>query len=570
MAQQQEREERAEEQGTVPQPGPRPRRWSRDLLAKILLWAVIAAPALFAVLEVARSPKLNSVDYWVVLGMTTSDGALQVDKLFELYHEHPVLLVAVLFWLDAKLFDGTNQPLGVLSLLLAGAMLAALWRMLPARLTGNARLAVIGALSALVFSSAATEYFGFGMMGVQWLIALAPAVTALAFAHHGRTIPAILFAGIASLGHGVAFPVWIALAVVAWLRRDGRWRILLPLGIGVAVFAVWRLVPQQVGYAQAGIAGPDTHLGAALTTFGQIWSYSSVDLALLTGALVIGAYGVLSARSVRERLGTAAPGTMSSAEDAGWVGLVVHLVLASIMIGISRGGMANNGGLAPRYAGIALLGAAALVVLLSGRGPRAIRARMVPVALVIALVTYAVGSTSASAARSRYPDQPVLAVAMRVDATSVISELYGYPNLNERLRRMSVYPFTEDFTLGCGGPELDDRIDMASVPALPEVSPDRKTMGAVDEDAVVGDRQLNGWAIIEGRRADCVLVVDGSGTVVGGGTVGVPRQDVTTFTNASGRSGFRAVAAPDVENGTVLVMKDGKTYRVALAGKPPE
>lgn len=171
------------------------------------------------------------------------NGTLELDKLLHLYHEHPIVLVGIFFLLDAKLFAGSSTPLGLLNWLLALGMFASLASMLPSKLSGLRRLGVLAGLSALVFSSAATEYFGDGMMGVQWLLGIAPAVAAVAFAHRGRLVPAVLLAAFGSLGHGVAFPVWIALAVVFWLRRDPKWKIATPLGFGLLVFIVWRLAP---------------------------------------------------------------------------------------------------------------------------------------------------------------------------------------------------------------------------------------------------------------------------------------------------------------------------------------
>jgi hypothetical protein len=41
------------------------------------------------------------------------------------------------------------------------------------------------------------------------------------------------------LSFGVAFPVWFALAFLAWLRRDPLWKVLVPLAIGGAGVLIW-------------------------------------------------------------------------------------------------------------------------------------------------------------------------------------------------------------------------------------------------------------------------------------------------------------------------------------------
>src|SRR2546421_12879197 len=186
---------------------PSARRWRFPTEASLLVLA--AVPIVLALAEAIRSPRLNFNDFWLVIGLTTTpDGALDPSKITTLYNGHPIETVSLVFWLDAKLFAGTNWSLGVLSVLLAAVIFAALWTMLPARLTGSTRVAVLVALSALVFSSAAMTYFGIGMLGVQWLLGLAPSVVAIAYAHRGRTIQAGLFGTLASGGHGSRLPAW--------------------------------------------------------------------------------------------------------------------------------------------------------------------------------------------------------------------------------------------------------------------------------------------------------------------------------------------------------------------------
>src|SRR5947207_10764715 len=145
------------------------RRLRPSSLIPAALWTLAGLPIVLALAEAIRSPRLNFNDFWLVIGLTTNPtGTLDPSKITTLYNGHPIETVSLVFWLDAKLFAGTNRSLGVLSVLLAIAILVALWTMLPARLTGTPRAAVLVALSALVFSSAAMTYFGIGMLGVQW------------------------------------------------------------------------------------------------------------------------------------------------------------------------------------------------------------------------------------------------------------------------------------------------------------------------------------------------------------------------------------------------------------------
>jgi hypothetical protein len=545
----------------------RPPAARRRAFARPALLALAGLPAVLAIAEALRSPKLNFNDFWLVLGLTTSpSGTFEPARTLTLYNGHPIELVSVMFWLDAKFFAGSNVTLGLVSVLLAAGILAALWTMLPARLTGIERAAVLAALSALVFSSAAFCYFGVGMMGVQWLLGLGPAVVAMAFAQRGRTAPAVLFAALASLGHGSALPVWAALTLIAWLRRDRWWRVATLAAFGVLALVLWLVAPASTGYQKPALIGAESLLGTMLATLGKVWSAGSFDLAVLAGALTLGVLAALGWPAVRQRL---RPSPVPVGE-AGWFGLAVHMALAAAMIGLGRSGYGVTEGLASRYVAISLLFTCALLVLVVTRAPLPVRLRLVPIALIVALASYGLGSTNAADTRRQYPVTPTLAVAMRVDATKVISQLYGYPGYLDVLRSMRVYPFSRDFSLGCGGPELGDRVDLARAVNLPGPGNGRTTLGYVETASdVAGDTLLEGYAMIKGQQADCVLVVDLDGTVVGGGSVGLPRKDILTLAWGTGRSGWQVVAGPDTKAGAILVKYRGTYYRVGEGNRPP-
>lgn len=533
----------------------------------VALWILVVLPVGLAVAEAIRSPRLNFNDFWYVLGnATTPTGALVPAQLFHLYDGQPAVLPTLVFWLDAKLFGGANWVLGLFSVVLAIVLLAALWSMLPARLTGARRVAVLAALSALVFSSAATEYFGIGMMGTWWLLGMSGTAIALTLAHRGATVPAVVVGLLACLSHGDALPVWAGLALIAWLRRDRLWRALLPIGVGAGVGAAWLLAPQPPSYPPPAILGADSYLSTGLKSLGQIWSADSTDLAILAGAVTGAVLATMLAGAARRRWAgpSAAPDPDFLAEDAGWLGVAVHILLVAVILGISRGRLGNTETLAPRYAAVAILGTAAVLVLVAVRGPGQLRTRIVPIALLIGIASYGVGTSWATVTRNRYPTQPALAVAMRIDADGVITSLLAYPRYLPVLRAMHVYPFTPDFTLGCHGPELGSHVDLAAARPLspPGSGP---TSGTVESASTDGDTEITGWAMVHGQTPDCVLVTDQRGTVVGGGAIGIPRPDVVQIESGTGRAGWLAVARPGTTNNVVLVMSGGVTYRIVAA-----
>ncbi|MFE6609781.1 hypothetical protein [Amycolatopsis sp. NPDC057786] len=545
----------------------RPRAARSPHPGAVALWLLLLTPIVLALAEAVRSPRMNYWDFWRVIGITTdANGSLDPATFTELYNEHPVVLVAMLFWADAKLFAGSNAALGIATFVLALATYLALWRMLPEKPTGLPRLAVLTALSLLVFSSAGTDYYGAGWMGIQWFAGIAPAVVAIAFAHRGHTVPATILAVVASLGHGAAFPVWIALALIAWLRRDRPWKVLLPLVLGLGVLILWRLATSNEPGSPPAILGADTYFGSVVTVLGRTWAASTADTAMVCGVAMLVAIGLAVTDAVKRR-GTA-PEQTDQVNDAGWVGLGLHMALAAVLIGLGRGRYSNIEGLSARYAIIGLLAVGALLVLLAVRAQGRVQRYLVPIALVVGLGTYAVGSSSAYLLRKDYPTQPVLAVAMQTGAASVVKKMNAYPEFLPKYRLLGVYPFTPDFTLGCGagGPELGSRIDVAATPVITAAPNAERTAGFIESPAVTGDTTLTGWAFLGGEQPDCVLVTDAAGTVVGGGAVGLPRRDVATeFGTITGRAGWEAVARPGLKDGLVFASREGRLYRLSPA-----
>lgn len=132
---------------------------------------------------------------------------------------------------------------------------------------------------------------------------------------------------------------------------------------------------------------------------------------------------------------------------------------------------------------------------------------------------------------------------MQTGAKAVIGRMWATADFFEQERTMKIYPFTDDFTLGCGsgGPELGSRLDLAKTTELPGLVCGNSTAGAVDTAPVVGDKQINGWAMIKGEQAKCVLMVSPEGVVVGGERLACPDP---TSTPSSTRRPAAPVSKP--------------------------
>ncbi|WP_422647152.1 hypothetical protein [Actinoalloteichus caeruleus] len=557
------------------QPGGGPRA------AVIALLVLAALPVLFILVEVFRAPPMHYGDYWTILSkVIDGTGALAPAGLFELYNQHPIVVTGLLFYVDAVLFGGSNQLVGVLNVVASVAMLGALWTMLPRRLPATLRAGLLATFSLLLFSPAILEFYAMSMSGAHWLSGFAPAVLALAAAHRGRTVAAVLLALLGSLGHGAAFPVWLAIALVAWLRRDAAWRIWTPLVALGAVVVAFLTMPGGSSVPPADAPAIDVYLMLISATMGQIFAIQSVDLATLAGLAGLVGVAVSVTVVVRARL-AAAPPTASgevttgtpgrrAAESAGWVGLALHAALVAAMVGSSRVSLGVDIGQSARYAIIPALTWIALVTLFVLLRPRVPVPRAVALATALGVVAFVAGSTQGQKVRNELRAVPLLAVAAQVGAHETLVGLKMNPDDVPAFAATGAYPFHDGFTLGCGGPELGDRVDLASVRELAHPEDDTETAGYLETGPVEGDAEISGWALVDGVRADCVLVVDTSGTVIGGGMTGLNRPDlVDNLPTSEPGAGFQAVAAAGLLEGRVLVARGGSLYEV-VAGTDDE
>lgn len=132
---------------------------------------------------------------------------------------------------------------------------------------------------------------------------------------------------------------------------------------------------------------------------------------------------------------------------------------------------------------------------------------------------------------------------------------------------MDHYPFTDDFTLGCDGPELGsrlDREDMAPMPAADRTSPTDPS-GFVDTAEDRGEATLiRGWVVGPDDPVRCVVYIDGTGTVTGGGQDHLPRRDVAAELNwVPADVGFSVIAPRDPEGRLVVVLDSGRLLWLA-------
>ncbi|HKN56608.1 MAG TPA: DUF2079 domain-containing protein [Amycolatopsis sp.] len=529
-----------------------PRRPGRTGLTA--LWIFAAIPASLALLAAIRAPRMHVLlDYWHVLAKITDDhGNLLLGQVFTYHLDQPFVVPSLLFWADAAWFGGDNRVLTVLSVLLAAGIVLALHTMLPASLSPAVKTATTAGFSWLLLTSHATELWVQGTNGISWLPAVFFCVVALACAHRGRHRLAIIAAALGCLSFGAALPIWFALALIAWLRRDSVTAVVMPAALGFAVLGFWFLTkpagPQSLATSAV---DPDGRLSVVAAALGGLWSANLAALAIIAGAATSGALALLSARSVLDR----------RIGDAGWLGLAGYALAVAILLGLGRttaqlpGG---NVGLVSRYALAAALATSAALALLVAHRPQWPFRYVVAGVIAVSLATHAIGGVKADQVRRDYAPLALSAVALRVDSPAALDALRIQRAAAPAARALHAYPFTAEFSLGCPRLELGSQVDMAAATPMPGPATTGTTRGAVDPAT---GPILTGWATIDGTTPDCLLVADGTGTIVGGGIVGLPRGAAQPMSTPDGAA-WQAVAAPNVTAPVVLAVKGARFYRL--------
>ncbi|MCA1655166.1 MAG: hypothetical protein LC635_01570 [Pseudonocardiaceae bacterium] len=541
-------------------------RWLPRL---IMLLAVVPMAAMLG--EVSRAGRLQHIDYlYQLTRITNPDGTLKPFVLENyLSNEHLLGLPSLVYWLNIKMFAGDNRTLGVYVVAVAALTVFALGTALPRTLPPLLRASLVVAISTLVFSLHGLWNFTRAMSGTAWLTANLIVVVALLLAVRGRWWAAWVLALLASVTYGTAFVVWPVLALLAVVKRESWWRRLLPLAVGGVIVLVW--MSYQPAPPQA--AAPSNDLGSLLYYFlavvGKLWTVDNGGMAAAAGAVVLGVYAALAAgRAARDpRLWF-------------WWALACHAFLCAAMVAVARVDYGTEVGLTTaRYTSVSVP-AIVLLAAVVHRGADQRVYQIAGLAVIVGLLGYALGAPYARSERAANKQHFVEAVAIRAGLSDAYRRYPLARELMPRLRALGHFPFTDDFTLGCGGPELGSVLDREAMTPLPAARGNKRPRGAAGavEWTVPTDPAptffgkpvpvLHGWAFDITDPVRCVVVVDGAGKIVGGGVSDVIRTDVALrYAGVAPDSGF-AVIGPVDETSRVVVIHDSGTMRW-LAPRPP-
>ena len=557
------------ESAEAPQDGPEesPRqdtpRW-RELVTRyttppwlarlIELLAVIPVAAM--AVEVAKASKLHYVDYWyAIVRFVNLDGSLNIGGLFKASNEHLIAIPSLMYYGDATLAGGDQRILGFVDIIIAVATVVLIRFAIPKSLPVVVRASIVLASSALIFSLHGLHNFTHAMSGAAWLTANLISVGALLFAVKGKWWPAWGMALLGSITYGTAFAAWPAVALIAIMRKEPMWRRVLPLVTGAVIVVGW----MSVNHNAAG-SGTESDIGTAifglLAVIGHIWAANNTGVAVLFGALILGGYGALATVKASR-----------TPELRFWWGLACHAFFGGAMIAVSRIDFGLDYSQHSRYTSVSVLVSLPLLVMAGTVAHSFVGRhwRKLAVGFAVAGVTgFALGVPTADTVRTEDIDHDIQSVALRAGYLNAFG--WALPpaghQLVPRLEALGHYPFNDSFTLGCGGPELGDHIDLTGVKRMVPPAGGRtpaSPAGTVDKvQAEPGSQLVWGWATGVNDPVRCTVLVDSTGKVVGGGVSDRVRSDIAQeYLGINADSGFGMVGPDDPDLRVVVILESG-------------
>jgi hypothetical protein len=550
---------------------PRPplaRRFAGSPWLPRLVTLLAVVPVLTTLRDVFNAGRLQYLDYlYQLVRITNPDGSLKAFDLRNyLSNEHILGLPTLFYWINIKLFHGDNRTLGVFVVAVGVATVVALGYALPRTLPPLVRAGLVVAASALMFSPHGLWNYARAMSGTAWLTANLIVIVALLFAMRGKWWPAWGLVFLGSVSYATAFAAWPVLAVVAFARKEPWWRRILPLAVGGALVLLWLTYKPSAPLADKPTGDLASMLYYFLAIVGKLWTTDSGAVAAFGGAILLGVYLALASSKVARE-----PRMLF------WWALALHALLGAIMITAARVDYGGEVGMdTARYTSVSVLLSIPALVLLATVVHRRLPLRAYQIAgavLMVGVLGFALGGPNGGVERAANKEHQVEAVAVR----GGFSDAYRrYPSASElvpRLRALGHYPFSADFTLGCGGPEFGTTLNRDDMTALTGAAgnkaPDHPS-GAVERtepaepDPFYDGKKVpifHGWAAAPGEKVRCVVITDGSGTIVGGGVSGEARSDIAyRYAGIVPDSGF-AVIGPVDEDSRIVVIYDSGAMR---------
>jgi hypothetical protein len=532
------------------------RRFATTAWIARLIELAALIPVAAMTIEVSKAPKLHFVDYWYALvRFVNLDGSLNIGGLFKASNEHLIAVPSLLYYGDATIFGGNQRFLGYLDILIAVATVVLIRFAIPKSLPVVVRASIVFASAALIFSLHGLHNYTHAMSGAAWLTANLICIGGLLFAVKGKWVPAWGMALLGSITYGTSFAIWPSLALIAIMRREPMWRRVAPLVAGAVIVIGW----MSVNHNAAG-SGTESDIGTAIfglfAVFGHIWAADNTGVAVFAGAAILGAYGALATVKASR-----------TPELRFWWGLACHAFFGGAMIAVSRIDFGLDYSQHSRYTSISVLISLPLLVIAGTVVHSFVTRHWRKLAIgfaVAGILGFALGVPTADEVRTEDTDHEIQSVALRAGYLNAFG--WALPpaghQLVPRLEALGHYPFNDSFTLGCGGPELGDHIDLDGVKRMVPPAGGRtpaSPAGTVDKiTPEPGSQIVWGWATGVKDPVRCTVLVDSTGKVVGGGVSDRVRSDIAQqYLGINADTGFGLVGPDDPDLRVVVILESG-------------
>ncbi len=494
---------------------------------------MIAAPFLLFALTLPHAGALQRNDYWGDFrGVLEPDGTLSANPLHWIAarsNEHFIGLQLVVWYGNARLTQGDNRGLAVVSLVYLLAAFALLYRQLPesARSRPLPRLLHAFPIAALLATPAASHNWVMGFSGNQWYLVNLFAIAALArLARPVRRLrdlgPIALMLALAAVSHGTFLAIGPALLVGAFLLPVPRRSRLALLGVVMAVSLLYA----------AGYVRPPNHpptqkdplvLAAGALEYIGSAGFESVGRARALGAvgLVLWAGGGIFLLH-RRRTGQALPTTF-------WWLLALFALACAFGTAVGRSGSGPSfAATTSRYASLPALfwlGTGMTLLLTPRAHPGARRASRAPVWMAAAMFgcilvpNYWLGLHRLDRHLVDIDRNPVVELAMRWELWDPELESRTIHMLSAESRKFFVRLRHKPFDVAREGPPGAQRAE-----PVPAADP-AHLRGAWTATTRIDDRwaRVAGWALPAPAAERRVLFVDRGG-VVRGAAVFLPQS----------------------------------------------
>jgi len=508
---------------------------ARHFLPRKAASAFFIGIALFSVLRmtwaVLDGSRLQYADYWrMIETLLQPDGSLSVSGLFTFSNHHFIAFAQLLYWLNIKLFAGSNIALGLIDVAIVCCTLGLLGLMIRRlELDRTLRFALFGLTGALLFSLSGAWNFIYGMSGAAWLSANLFAVAAIYLRSAERNITAIVAAVFATMSYGTGIFAWPAIIATGAVQRDfSQWWREWPYAVG---FLISIVVVTSLSNSSGGTSSTDYLIIARLAAS---FLGSSVGLAGVW-AEIAGWFALAAVPFLAIWLTF----FMRSPAHAGWVGLALYGWCAILVITQGRAVFMAGYGYQGRYYSIAALTWLGLSVMMiqllqtlraSGRvwGDKSRLFQSVfPWVWVLPLTLGALvsGTVQLEAREGRAVSQALGEIALQLDVVDgSVGYLEGFTDntrpfdSTRRLEAVGHYPFVEGWDLDCGllGQTLRATVTERRGGELHKVAPERGLESVNRIRGILpGENSVN-------EAIRCVVIVDPAGLVVGAGT---PQRD---------------------------------------------